>query len=300
MSCNCRGMIRLLESLLYYLADMTCGCEVSDIIGKQVPVTASRQGIPSLNQRAVYSSLKPNSMKIQNILNPSVEDTGSEDHCSMLNCALPSGTLKSTNPASTKVYPSTEMAVWNSRRSSSASILTDVDSIFSGTQAFGSGTQTSKDSTPASIQNELPPVLINHGPSIDRGHQRRSHSLEDRPNQSDNRVKKNKSRPKYDPEQKLWILFHTTDIPLNREKGVKGGLEDEFNSRWPGAERGVAGIICVLYRITKYEDLPGRRLQKAEGGGRIDLNKYGMWAVTGHRFPWMDEYADRLPGRPVL
>ena len=103
-------------------------------------------------------------------------------------------------------------------------------------------------------------------------------------------------RAPYPPEQLYWIWFHTTDFPLIRRRYHIDGLQRKFNAQWPGRERNLGGLQCRLYRLMGDCGLPKRRAQKGPGG-RIDARKFGMWTNTRHRFRWMDQYANRLPGK---
>ena len=59
------------------------------------------------------------------------------------------------------------------------------------------------------------------------------------------------------------------------------------------APRKKGGLQCKLYRVLETYGLPQVREQEQTSDG---LSPFSMWLQVGKHFPWMDPYADLLPG----
>ena len=180
-----------------------------------------------------------------------------------------------------------DMNMRDQRSRSHKSTLTDEDPVFSA--------QTSKESTPASsidgMSSASPPQICFakwYAVPV---------------------PVPNAYRRPYSKEQIMWIWFFTTDKVLARKEMtddvVTSEVVDAFNAEWPWDQRNLGGLQCRLYRLhngfAEY-GLPPRRQQKAAGPrGKVNPLVYGMWAVTGYRFKWMDPYAgsEFLEGKSI-
>lgn len=91
-------------------------------------------------------------------------------------------------------------------------------------------------------------------------------------------------RPPYEEEQSCFVWFHKVDLNMSWAEVAR-----RFNEQWPTANRKASGMQCKLYRFTDSKGVPKCRQ-------REDPAVCGMWPVTGHSFPWMEPYADQLPG----
>ena len=105
-------------------------------------------------------------------------------------------------------------------------------------------------------------------------------------------------RSPYQEEQHLWIWFFRIDMRRTWDE-----VAFAYNRYWHPNERYVVpedaprkkgGLQCKLYRVLENYNLPQVREQEQTSDG---LSPFSMWLQVGKQFPWMDPYADLLPGQ---
>lgn len=104
-------------------------------------------------------------------------------------------------------------------------------------------------------------------------------------------------RSPYQEEQHLWIWFFRIDMRRTWDEVALA-----YNRYWhpneryfvpEDAPRKKGGLQCKLYRVLETYGLPQVREQEQTSDG---LSPFSMWLQVGKHFPWMDPYADLLPG----
>ena len=102
------------------------------------------------------------------------------------------------------------------------------------------------------------------------------------------RVRPRSFRPAYEQDQSDFVWFHRVDLGWSWQD-----TEAAFHEQYPG-ERNKGGLQCKYYRVRDANGIPKCR---AADKAADDSQKHGMWVKAGRRYPWMEPYAARLPGR---
>ena len=104
-------------------------------------------------------------------------------------------------------------------------------------------------------------------------------------------------RPPYTLEQQHFLWFFIIDLNRSWDETLR-----QFGRTFPSEVRNKGGLQCKFYRVLSDEGLQKRDLNKKERQADVkrmtgDPDRYGFWLRKRIRYPWMHDYASRLPGK---
>ncbi|KAG8531568.1 uncharacterized protein KY384_003198 [Bacidia gigantensis] len=106
--------------------------------------------------------------------------------------------------------------------------------------------------------------------------------------QSDTQTDPRPFRPPYKEEESDFLWFYQIDLRASwKETNV--AFERTFGTKM----RDQSGLQCKFYRVIEGQGVPKvRQLKK----NYEDWGQFGMWQRRRIRYPWMKEFASKLPG----